>query len=55
LQEGGNRMLADVNGDSGIDISDPIHILLYLFKDGPQPVLGTRCTRLPGCPETCFR
>ena len=28
----------DVNGDGGIDISDPIYLLAYLFEGGPEPV-----------------
>lgn len=28
----------DVNGDGGIDIGDPVHLLGYLFNQGPAPV-----------------
>ncbi len=44
--EGGNRALFDVTGDSAFDLSDPIHVLVYLFRNGPPPVRGTTCARI---------
>ncbi len=28
----------DVNGDAAVDITDPIHLLSYIFEGGPEPV-----------------
>ena len=28
----------DVNGDSMLDMSDAVYLLLHIFRDGPQPV-----------------
>jgi hypothetical protein len=51
--EGGNRTLFDVSGDGEVDLSDPIHLLVYLFQGGPPPALGTTCTPLRDCPDAC--
>jgi hypothetical protein len=42
-----------VNDDVGVDVSDALYILLFLFQDGPAPVLGTSCVRIEGCPNVC--
>ncbi len=53
LSEGGARVLLDVNGDEGVDISDVSYLLGYLFQAGPAPTLGTDCVRIEGCPNNC--
>lgn len=35
--EDSGRHRGDANGSGGIDISDPIHILVFLFGGGPSP------------------
>jgi hypothetical protein len=51
--EGGNLTLLDSNGSASVDLTDAVYVLNYLFRDGPDPVLGTACTRIPGCPQAC--
>ncbi len=53
LQEGGNRILLNVNGDANVDVSDVVHILNYLFRGGAAPTLGSNCIFIPGCMDTC--
>ena len=53
LGEGGNLAVFDLNGDAGVDIADPIFLLLHLFTGGSPPVLGTECIRVAGCVEVC--
>ncbi|MBI4583013.1 MAG: lamin tail domain-containing protein [Planctomycetes bacterium] len=53
LSDPGNVALLDVNGDSAADVSDVISELTYLFLGGAPPKLGTRCLRIPGCPNAC--
>ncbi|MCZ6795651.1 MAG: hypothetical protein O7J95_18760, partial [Planctomycetota bacterium] len=53
LGEGGNAVLLDANGDGGVDLSDAVHVLSYLFQSGPEPVGGTDCVRVEGCPTAC--
>jgi len=48
-----NLRVLDVNGDTGIDLSDVIHLLSYLFLGGSPPAAGDNCIRVPGCPEVC--
>ena len=53
VEEGGNRVLLDLNGDARVNISDPVYLLLYLFQNGLQPARGTDCIRIEGCANTC--
>ncbi len=53
--DGGNAALYDVNGDARFNVTDGIHVLLYLFADGAPPALGTDCVRVEGCPDVCVR
>ncbi|MCZ6795240.1 MAG: CotH kinase family protein, partial [Planctomycetota bacterium] len=53
LGEGGNSVLLDANGDGGVDLSDAVHVLSYLFQNGPEPLGGTACVRIEGCPTAC--
>ena len=53
MEEGGNLALFDANGDSGVDITDAVYMLDYLFRGGPAHTLGTHCVRLEGCPNVC--
>ncbi len=53
LGEGGNLALLDSSGDARVDITDAVHVLRHLFQDGPEPVLGTACMRIAGCPPAC--
>ena len=46
-------MLIDVNGDAGINLSDAVYMLTYLFQGGPAPVGGTGCKRIEGCENVC--
>ena len=45
--------LLDVNGDDGVNLTDAIGLLTWLFRGGPPPALGRECVRIPGCPEAC--
>ena len=54
LQDGGNAILLDVNADTGVDVSDVVFLLGYLFQNGPAPALGEgACVRIEGCPNAC--
>jgi hypothetical protein len=55
LRAGANLTLLDSNGDGAVSITDVIHELSYLYRNGPQPALGTRCVRIEGCPSVCAR
>jgi hypothetical protein len=47
---GGPTRNGDVNGDGGIDISDPIYLLAHLFQGGPEPA-RIECSEPPlPCP-----
>jgi hypothetical protein len=48
-----NRLLLDVNADGAINLSDPVHILHYLFLGEPSSRLGMGCVPIAGCPEAC--
>ena len=43
----------DLNNDNTVDMSDAVHVLSYLFRAGPPPILGTECVPIFGCPENC--
>lgn len=48
----------DVNGDSSLDIGDPIFLLGHLFGGGPAPIACAQTTPVTGLPDTgqatCF-
>ena len=48
-----NISLLDDNGDGGVNLSDAVYILVYLFSGGPPPVLGSDCIQLTGCEQVC--
>ncbi len=37
-EEGEPITSADINGDGGVDLSDAVYLLQFLFQGGPQPV-----------------
>jgi hypothetical protein len=39
----------DSNADSTLDVSDPVHLLNFLFIDGPPPGLFPSCEASAGC------
>jgi len=43
--QSGNCVTGDVNGDFIVDITDPIHLLGYIFEGTPEPVA---CAQTPG-------
>jgi hypothetical protein len=47
----GNLLLMDVNDDGGIDLSDAIYTLAYLFQGGPGPEQGPGCITMVDCPQ----
>ncbi|MCS5626935.1 MAG: lamin tail domain-containing protein, partial [Planctomycetes bacterium] len=53
LAAGGSLVVLDVNGDSMADLSDAVYSLNYLFTRGPEPILGSECVRVEGCPSNC--
>ncbi len=53
ITEGGNRALADVNGDATVNLTDPVHLLHFLFRGGPRPADGIDCVRIAGCRDAC--
>jgi len=46
-------MVLDVTGDGGVDISDAIRLLGYLFVQGEPPALGAGCVPVAGCEDRC--
>ena len=48
----GTFLRGDVNLDRGIDISDPVAELNFLFLGGPPPLRGTGCRLYDGCPRS---
>jgi hypothetical protein len=53
VSEGGNVDLLDFDGDQQVDKADVIGLLSFMFLDGPEHVLGTRCVRIAGCEAGC--
>jgi len=45
--------LVDFNGDSQVDLSDAVGLLLHLFRSGGGHVLGMECTAIVGCGSVC--
>ena len=52
-EDRGNVVLLDLNADHAVNLSDAIHVLSYLFRRGPPPVLGVDCQRVTECPDAC--
>src|SRR5262249_60463939 len=48
-----NLELLDWNGDGGLDISDAMSTLSWLFLDGKPHVLGQECRLIAGCSRVC--
>jgi len=48
-----NQLVLDINGDRRLDITDPIHLLNFLFRRGVAPAQGTDCVRIEGCANSC--
>ena len=46
-----NLALMDCNQDDGVDLSDAIYKLAFLFQGGPPAVQGEGCTEIPDCPQ----
>ena len=53
LDDPANQRLLDLNGDRRIDLADANHVLNYLFRSGPAPVLGVQCIEIAGCLSVC--
>ena len=46
-------MSGDGNGDGGIDLSDAVYLLDFLFQGGPAPLPACPAAPLPGPSELC--
>jgi hypothetical protein len=59
ILEPGNVTLMDSNGENGLDLSDGIGLLNWLFSDGFPHVLAvpgqeqSGCVNILGCPDNC--
>ncbi len=53
IASAGNVALLDANASGGVNVSDVIFVLNYIFLEGPPPALGTRCVRIEGCASDC--
>ena len=53
LSAAGNVELLNANGDEGLDLSDAVYFLTFLFLGGPAPAAGTGCIEIEGCPNLC--
>ena len=53
ITDPGAQELLDVNGDLGVDLTDAISLLLYLFQGGAPPALGSSCRPMPPCEGIC--
>ena len=53
ISAGGSLAVLDVNGDLMADLSDAVYSLNFLFTRGPEPILGSECIRIEGCPSSC--
>ena len=43
----------DYNGDSNVDLSDGVAVLIYLFQGGSPHAEGVECKIVAGCPSAC--
>ncbi len=50
-----NLALLDSDGSGRLNVSDVVHVLLFLFAGEQAPVLGTECVELVGCADGCAR
>ena len=48
-----NLSLLDDNADGGVNLSDAVYVLVYLFSGGPPPVAGADCLQISGCEQVC--
>ena len=48
-----NVRLLDVNGDNGVNLTDAIGLLTWLFRGGAPHANGDECLPIPTCPESC--
>lgn len=53
LDAQGNLALLDSDASGGVNLTDAIYLLSYLFLSGPPPALGVHCVEIEGCPDTC--
>jgi hypothetical protein len=53
IDDSGNLALLDLDSSGMVSITDVVFLLNFIFREGPAPALGSRCTRIPGCPEIC--
>ena len=51
--EGANLVIADVDGDGLVNLTDVLDLLNYLFLQSASPALGARCVRILDCPSVC--
>ena len=49
----GNVAVFDANRDSTVNISDVVHVLNFLFLEGPPPARAGACVTVVECPDTC--
>ena len=49
----GTQELFDIDANNQIDTTDVLAILFYLFGTATPPALGSECTPIVGCPDTC--
>jgi hypothetical protein len=45
--------MSDYNGDSNVDLSDGVGVLIYLFQGGSPHTEGVECKIVQGCPNAC--
>ena len=45
--------LLDFDGENGVNLTDVVGMLNYLFLNGPTHDLGENCLQVPGCVEVC--
>ncbi len=48
-----NQVILDINGDASVNLTDGVHLLLWMFQRGDPPALGTSCVPLVDCPDLC--
>jgi hypothetical protein len=53
LDEGGNVVVFDLNGDARVNVADVLYGLNFLFKEGPPSSHGLQCVRVEGCDSRC--
>jgi hypothetical protein len=48
-----NLRVIDINGDKSGNLTDAVHALNYLFREGAAPALGIDCVEIAGCATAC--